>query len=403
MRASVRPSDGCVPSDGSVRFAPNRGSRQRAVSLALSRYAAVVLGLPLVVAVLFFGCGRTPPEAFWEPSAEDSAAIQAVINEHLADFLTDFDQISAPESLKIEGLIMIDTRLTNNQRTRLEQEMEENPYRQRFRVDALQHVFDTTEAAGYFFEQSMYAHLDTLREDTFCTVLFVESIPGYLDMHVYEYTAYLGDTLIFPSPGETLVLRVFDVSAFTDTSFKLQKEFLAHTSNGFFLQKEGGEWTYKKAMGGSRFYSPNPNDAPYLLLLFLKERGAEEQDTIWLRPDTLSNGIQRLYTASELPTYAPGDTLQVTISPYTDVPDADFYAYLDGRRYDFSTATTSNTIQLAPDIEPGVHRLYVEQTPIPVYYEASGKPFEMRGADDKEEGRYVSAVWGIAINIEGGE
>jgi hypothetical protein len=397
MRASV------LPSDGSVRFAPNRGSRQRARSGARSRFAAVALGLPLVVAVLFFGCGRVPPEAFWEPSAEDSAAIQAVIDEHLADFLTGFDKISAPESLKIEGLIVIDTSLTSEQGTRLEQEMEENPYRQRFRVDALQHVFEKTDQGGYFFEQTLYAHLDTLREDTFCTVLFVESIPGYLDMHVYEYTQYLRDTLIFPSPGETLVLRVFNDTMFTDTSFKLQKEFLAHTSNGFFLQKDGGEWMLKKTMGGSRFYTPNPNDAPYLLWLYLKEYRAEETDTIHLRPDTLESGIQRLYTADELPTYAAGETLQVQISPWTDVPDADFYAYLDGKRYDFTNATTSRIIPLPADIEPGIHRLYVEQTPIPVYYEASGKPFEQREEGDKEEGRYVSAVWGIAINIEGGE
>ena len=93
MRASV------LPSNGSVRFAPNRGSRQRAGSVARSRFAVVALGLPLVVVVLFFGCGRTPPESFWEPSAEDSTEIQAVIDEHLADFLIDFDQISAPESL----------------------------------------------------------------------------------------------------------------------------------------------------------------------------------------------------------------------------------------------------------------------------------------------------------------
>ncbi|UCG42678.1 MAG: hypothetical protein JSU73_12585 [candidate division WOR-3 bacterium] len=396
MRASV------LPSDGSVRFAPNRGSRPRVGSVARSRIAAAALGLPLAVAVLFFGCGRVPPEAFWEASAEDSAAIQAVVDEHLADFLTDFDQISAPESLKIEGLIVIDTSLTNEQGTRLQDEMEENPYRQRFRVDALQHVFEKTDQGGYFFEQRLYAHLDTLREDTFCTVLFVESIPGYLDMHVYEYTQYLKDTLIFPSPGETLVLRMFD-SQFSDTSFKLQKEFLAHTSNGLFLQKESGEWKFKKTMGGSRFYTPNPNDAPYLLLLYLKEYGAEEVDTIWLRPDTLENGIQRLYAAGELPTYAAGETLQVQISPYTDVPDADFYAYLDGKRYDFRNATTSWEIPLPADIEPGIHRLYVEQTPIPVYYEASGKPFEKREPDDTEEGRYVSAVWGIAINIEGGE
>jgi hypothetical protein len=402
MRASVRPSDGCVPSDGSVRFAPNRGSRQRAGSVALSRFAVVALGLPLVVAVLFFGCGRTPPEAFWEPSAEDSTAIQAVIDSLLADFLIDFDQVEFPDSLRIEGLVPIDTSLTPDQRAKLEQEMEENPYRQRFRVDALQHVFGETEAGGYFFEQTLYAHLDTLREDTVCTVLFVESIPGYLDMHVYEYTRYIKDTLIFPSPGETLVLRVFSDTLY-DTSFTLQKHFLAHTSNGLFLQKEGGEWVFKKTMGGSRFYSPNPNDAPYLLLLFVKKYGAEQQDTIWLRPDTLKNGIQRLYASGELPTYAPGDTLQVVISPYTDVPDADFYAYLDGKRYDFDNATTSNEIPLPADIAPGVHRLYVEQTPIPVYYEASGKPFEKRGEGDKEEGRYVSAVWGIAINIEGGE
>lgn len=348
--------------------------------------AATVLGLGLLLAAGWFGCGRVPPAGFWEPSAEDSAAIDAAVQAQKTMFKTSFNEL---------GFLACDTVMPGTTRTRLQSEIAENPFKQRYRTDSLEHRFFTD---SFDLEYSFIATIDTLMEvngaettyvqETTATVTLVESIPGVLRMHAFRYTRFLRDTLFFPAPGETLRLQFYD-TLFSDTSMVVEKSLYGTTTDGAVLRKSAGAWSLWKVAGGSRFYAPSPDDAPYLAYLYLTN--GEREDTIQLRPDTLQQGIQRFYDIEdELPVYRVGDSLWVR-SIATTVLDAANYSYLDRERYEFKA---SDKIYLA---EPGLHRLYFEQIPIEVLYEASGKPFE-RG--DEVEGQYRSVVWGMMLKVE---
>jgi hypothetical protein len=348
--------------------------------------AAVVLGLGLLLAAGWFGCGRVPPPGFWEPDAADSTAIDAAVSANASLFETSFNEL---------GFLHCDTVMPGTTGTRLRSEIAENPFKQRFRVDSMEHRFFSD---SFELEYSFIATIDTLMEvngaettyvqETTATVTLVESIPGVLRLHAYAYTRYLRDSLFFPSPGETLRLQFYD-TLFSDTSMVVEKSLYGTTTDGAVFKKSAGAWSLWKVAGGSRFYAPTPDDAPYLAYLYLSN--GEVEDTIQLRPDTLQSGIQRFYdTETELPVYQVGDSLRVR-SIATTVLDAANYSYLDRVRHEFRA---SDKIFLA---EPGIHRLYFEQIPIEVLYEASGKPFE-QGAEN--EGQYVSVVWGMMFKVE---
>ncbi|OYD17307.1 hypothetical protein CH330_00505 [candidate division WOR-3 bacterium JGI_Cruoil_03_51_56] len=321
---------------------------------------AAGLGLCLFVAVLFFGCGRTPPEEIWEPDSEDSTAVDGIIQANMDLFLSAFNEAN---------LDTIDKALPGTTATRLAKEMAENPFKQRFRCDAIQHEFFSD---SFDLEYSFIANLDTAKAETTNTVTIVETIPGKFHMHAYSYTRYLRDTVF--ETGETL--HLYD-SGFSDTSMIVVKELSGTSTNGCVLKKEDGNWQLWKLAGGSRFYSPNPEDAPYLAYLYLTN-GSEEYK-ITLRPDTSQYGIQRFYDLEdELPTFKVGDTIYVR-GLATTVLDAANYFYFDGVRHEFKS---SDKIPLT---QAGIHRLYAEQIPIEVLYEIGGD--------------YSSVVWGIAVKV----
>jgi len=345
-----------------------------------------VLGLGLLVTASHFGCGRIPPPGFWEPSAEDSTGLDNAIQAVKDVFTTSFNEMMFMEA---------DTVMPGTTGTRLRAEIDENPFKQRFRVDSIEHVFFTD---SFDLEYSFIATIDTLMEvngaettyvqETTATVTMVESIPGVFRMHAFSYTRYLRDSLFFPSPGETLTLQFYD-TLFSDTSMVVEKNLYGTTTDGAVFKKTGGTWDLWKVGGGSRFYAPTPDDAPYLAYCYLTN--GDQSDTIELRPDTLQSGIQRFYDMEdELPTYRVGDSIYCS-SLATTVLDAANYLHFRGERYEWSS---SDKIALT---EPGVFRLYLEQIPIEVTYEATGAPFEQAS---EMEGDYVAVVWGIQIKVE---
>ena len=93
------------------------------------------------------------------------------------------------------------------------------------------------------------------------TVTVVESLPGELRLRTFSYTKYLRDSLFFPSPGETLVLQFFEQS-FSPLERIVRKTFTGAQTDGAVLRKVNGTWQPWKYAGGSRFFAPNPNDAP---------------------------------------------------------------------------------------------------------------------------------------------
>jgi len=323
----------------------------------------VAIGLGLVVAMLYLGCGRSPEEPFWEPNADDSAGIAAVVDSNRALFASEFNELT---------MLKCDTVWPGTTLTRFRKELRENPYKPRFRTDSLQHVFFSD---SFELEYKFVANLDTARSETTATVTFAETIPGILKLHAFKYTRFLKDTVI----GED-TLQLYD-TLFTDTSFYVEKPLYGTMLNGCVLKKTGGAWTLWKVAGGSRFWAPNPDDAPYLAYVYLTAKnavGETTQYTMNLRPDSTHNGIQRLYTMEELPTFRVGDSLW-SRGLATTVLDAANYLHFGAERHEFRS---SDKIGLTA---AGTFKVYMEQIPIEILYEQGGQ--------------YTALVWGMPIRV----
>ncbi|MEO0081257.1 MAG: hypothetical protein ABIL25_03060 [candidate division WOR-3 bacterium] len=318
----------------------------------------VAIGLGLFAAALYVGCGRMPEEPFWEPNAEDTTAIESIVQANKALFMTSFAEGS---------LAPLDTALSDTNKKRLKKEMTENPFKQRFRTNGLQHLFFTD---SFDLEYRFVATLDTAKAETTCTVFMAETIPGLLRLHAYSYTRFLRDSVI-----GTDTLKFYD-TVFSAIDTVIEKRLNATTLDGCVLKKEGGQWKLWKRGGASRLYAPTPDDAPYLDRIFITN--GRKEDTFMLRPDTLHHGVQRFYADDELPTFTVGDSIYVR-SLLTTVVDAKNLLYFDGERHEFKS---SDKIALT---RPGLFRLYVEQIPIDVLYEMGGT--------------YVGLVWGAWIRV----
>ncbi|MFO7675804.1 MAG: hypothetical protein R6X12_05775, partial [bacterium] len=231
--------------------------------------------------------------------------------------------------------------------------------------------------------------------ETTATVTVVESIPGLLRYRAFSYTKYLRDSLIETQPGETLALPFFE-QVFSPISREVVKTFEGASIDGAVLRKSGGSWSPWKWSGGSRFYAPNPNDAPYVVYMGLVAKRVGMADTTFrmlLRPDTLNYGMQRFYTTEELPTFRVGDSLTVRQTGIlSTIGDVAAYVYFRGKRYEFLTSRSDRV----PLTEPGVFTLYATQTPIDVTYEVVGDRLEL---DPAVSGTAVGTVWGIRIRV----
>jgi hypothetical protein len=330
----------------------------------------------VVLCAVFLGCGRTAPEPFWQPTKDDSAGIASAIEQNKALFATGLAELA---------LTFCDTTLPGTTAVIFRKEVKGNPFKQRFRLDSLQHVFDT---AAYDLEYTFTANVDsvlqpdsTIITETTCTVTLAETIPGTLYMHAWRMTDSLRESIIIVPPNETLRLPLYDTVA-TDCDTVITKPIAGASVDGCVLKKTGGQWELWKVGGGSRFYAPGPDDAPYIVSFYLASR--DRVDTVFLRPDTLHYGIQRFYTfatGGQLLTFDTTDFVKV--SKVTTVPgDFGNYVYLDNHRVELS-----DTIRFSA-ADTGLHRLYLEQVPAAMLWEVKGK--------------YVATVWGVPIRVVGG-
>lgn len=326
--------------------------------------ACVLVATGLMMVILgSFGCGRMPPAEFWKPDAADSAAIRSVVqaNKPLLEMRFTEDNFQYLEWLISDSIVR--------------KAIKDNPFKQRYKCDSLRHIFF---ADSIKFNFSFIAVVDTAGQETTATVTVVESIPGSLQLHAVKYTRFVKESLIV-TPSETIRLPYHD-TVFTDTSMVVEKPLYGVALGGCVLRKESGEWKLWKLAGGQRFYAPNPDDAPYLVSVYLTN-GVRE-DTITLRPDTLHFGMQRLYEYPDgLLSYHLGDSVWVR-ALLTAATDANNFVFFNGKRYRMAV---TNKIALP---QTGVHQLYVEQIPYPVFYDAGGE--------------LNAVVWGIPINIKGG-
>lgn len=356
---------------------------------------ALALGAVLVASALLAGCGRTPPEALWEPSSEDTTAIMNWVEANRSLFSAAFND---------DSLRACDTIMPGTTATRMRGEIAENPFKQRIRYNALQHVFDTE---GYTFKPSFIATIDTLMsvagtettwtQETTATLTVAESLPGELRIQAFAYTKYLRDSLFEPSPGESLWLQVYE-QRFSPIDRIVKKRFEGWNTDGAVLKKVNGAWQPWKYAGGSRFFAPNANDAPYVVWMDLVVKRLGMPDTtmrLLLRPDTVNFGMQRLYAPEELPTFRVGDSVTIRQGGggvLSTIGDVAAYKYFRGKRYEFMTSRTDRV----PLTEPGVFTLFATQTPIAVMYEIEGNRLEL---DPEYSGGYVGTVWGIRIRV----
>ncbi|MBM3330709.1 hypothetical protein FJY68_02515 [candidate division WOR-3 bacterium] len=337
-----------------------------------------------LLAVAFFGCGRTAPEGFWEPTKDDTAGIKAVIEANKGYFRTGLAELA---------MMMCDTALPGTTRMILGDELLGNRFKGRYRLDAMEHVLDSqafkyTFIAGLNLDSLM--RVDSLRNpwettwvepgsETTCTVTMAETIFGTLVTHAWKKTTYLYDSQIVISPTETLRLPFYSaVMDSCDTT--ITKPIAGASFEGCVLKKEDGEWTLWKMAGGGRFYAPGPDDAPYIVRFALKTAD-NRVDTVNLRPDTTHYGIQRFYSVDDqLLTYSVGDRVTVT-SLFTNMGDAFDYLYFNGKRYEFRDTLKFDSLS------PGsIYRLSLEHIPAPVLWDVDGD--------------YSATTWGIPIRIQ---
>jgi len=332
----------------------------------LTRLAGAALAATLCLG--FFGCGRTAPEGFWEPTKDDSAGIVAAIEQNKSYFKTGLAELA---------MVLCDSTLPGTTGAILRKELQGNPYKQRFRLDSLEHVFFTD---SFQMEYKYIAGLDTLEQETTCTVTLAETIPGVLRIHAWAKSESVGvDTIIVP-PSDTLLLTVFSDTMIRSSSY-VEKPIVGASTDGCVLKKVDGTWQLWKMSGGGRFYAPGPEDAPYIL--YIRLLSSTRTDTVLLRPDTLHYGIQRLYSVdpadNQLLTFSSSDWVKAS-NLLTNQPDAYDYVYFNGRRYEYK-----DTVKF-DGMTPGIYRLSLEHIPAPVLWEMQGK--------------YVSTVWGVPIRIQ---
>ncbi|MEO0071324.1 MAG: hypothetical protein ABIK39_04495 [candidate division WOR-3 bacterium] len=326
----------------------------------------VAIGFILTIAGIW-GCGRMPPAEPWQPTAADSAGIDSVVKAYKQLLKLDFPEL---------GFQFLKWTVPD---TILKKAISDNPFRQKYRCDSLQHIFSAESLQ--FFKFSFVATLDTAEQETTATVTVVETIPGILRLHAFQYTRFLRDSIII-TPGETLRLKFYD-SVFTDTSMIVEKPMQGVVNGGCVLRKEDGEWRFWKWDGGQRFSAPTPEDAPYLLAADIKD--GVKTTRYYLRPDTTQFGVQRFYGTGELLSYKAGDSLWVTpVNVLTTDPNHFYFFFFKGIRYPMGD---TNKIRFGlPDT--GVQRLFIEKIPYEVFYDAGGE--------------LNAAGWGIPIYIQGG-
>jgi hypothetical protein len=336
------------------------------------RRPAQLAGAALAVALclMLLGCGRTPPVGFWEPTKDDSAGIKSAIEANKGYFKTGLAELA---------MVLCDTVLPGTTATILRKELLGNPFKQRFRLNQLEHVFYTD---SYQMKYTFIAGLDTLAQETTCTVTLAETIPGMLRMHAWEMTDSLRESLIIVPPAETLRLP-FYASVMTPRDTVIQKVLAGASTDGCVLKKVNGAWVLWKMAGGGRFYAPGPEDAPIIGSFRLVS--ANRTDTVTLRPDTLHYGIQRLFSVDpadhQLLTFSTGDSVKVS-NLVTNMGDAYDYLYFNGRRYEFGDVVKFDSVT------PGIYRLFLEHIPAPVLWEVLGK--------------YTATAWGVPILVQGG-
>jgi len=321
-----------------------------------------------LLAVAFFGCGRTAPEDIWQPTSDDTVKIKAAIEQNKDYFRTGLAELA---------MQFCDTALPGTTRTILYKELAGNRFKGRFRVNAIQHVLDSPELKYTFI-----AGLDTLGQETTCTVTMAETVQtGKILMHAWEKTNYIRDSVIIVPPAETLRLP-FYTAVMESCDTVIEKPIDGASIEGCVFKKVDGTWQLWKMAGGGRFYSPGPNDAPYIVHFSL--RGANSRlDSVFLRPDTTHYGVQRLYSVSDqLLTYSVGDWVLVSV-PFTNQGNAYDYLYFNGKRYE-----VSDTLKF-DSVTPGIYRLSLEHIPASVLWEV-----------DAATSPYNATTWGIPIRIQ---
>ena len=342
-----------------------------------------------LLAAAIFGCGRTAPEEFWEPTKDDTAGIKAAIEASKGYFRTGLAELA---------MLYCDTALPGTTATILKDELTGNPYKRRFRLDSLQHVLDTTAyGLKYTFIATLDTVIDSFQRDTVwvesthteavATVTMAETIPGKVLMHAWERTDSVAVDTIVKSPTETLFLTRYSTTM-APCSTVIEKPFTGASIEGCVLRKGvDGVWQLWKMAGGGRFYAPGPDDAPYIDHFYLKSAN-NRVDTVFLRPDTLHYGMQRFYSRdNQLLTYNVGDWLVVSNVTTNQIQAYD-YVYFNGRRYGFRYPTVlgeSDTVRFVAE-DTGIHRLSTEHIPATVLWEVDGD--------------YNATTWGIPIRIQ---
>lgn len=333
------------------------------------------------VGILFFGCGRMPPPEFWTASPEDSAAVRKIITDgRWLDSLKFFFGDSARNSP-----ILAWSKATDS------------TFREALKFTRIKRHYFPKEFNRVITSYSVSDSIGATK-DTTITVRYKVKIEGSVFVRFDSATRYIKDTVIgeftYPLFSETLYsmdsLKKIDTLYPFDTLMELSLRGSGEWYM-FFDKDTSGDWQLMKRSGGTRFYIPDEEGAPYLGIVRLT--GDTRTDTIVLRPDTLHYGIQRLYPLDSIPTFAKNETIKVLLKReillghyFWDPVDVfAFLHYKDTlglRRADLIDGTA---VPIA-FTKTGLYQIFVEIVPRPVLTEKKTK--------------YEATVWGIPIRIK---
>jgi hypothetical protein len=275
-----------------------------------------LLGLLIIASMCFITCGNEPPEAFYEGTPEDDAAIDAILNNDYPELLVTTD-----------GLI--ETYVATTMPNVVFEDQDRI-----FRADSpivKQHVDSTA-----YVQDTMHRNYDRwYSKDTACTVYLIDTF--YVEDLAHRNRLLVGhyDSLFIGPTGDTnWVLRTIDTIIPAGDSAYYMDDIVGDGRRLIFLEPrrtttptvdpETGdttyaiitpfEWQLKRISYGSYYYPTRGTDLPTINRVLL-DRGTSVDTILSSSYDTTYTGhvMNRFKAIDSLLEYTTGDSVLVTI------------------------------------------------------------------------------------------
>jgi hypothetical protein len=356
-----------------------------------------LLGLLLIASMCFITCGNEPPEAFYEGTPEDDAAIDAILNNDYPELLVTTDGFfETYVPVNVPNIVFNDQdRIFRADSPLIKQHIDSS----RFVLDTIHRNYDRwyskdTACTVYLidtFNVESWVHvdlrlighydsigIDTVYGDTNYFIGTVDTIiPTGDDAYVPEDIAGDGRRLIFLEPRRSESEYVVDEET-GDTTYVIIEPF---------------DWQLKRISYGSYYYPTRGTDVPTINRVLL-DRGTSVDTIISSSYDTLYMGhvMDRFRSIDSLLEFTAGDSVLVTIE--FDDPEANqnavYFAFCAGdtlmERVQLPTVATGGRGTLTMNGQ-GIVNLYFEVVYRDSYYYVN-----------PNQG-YFATVWLIPVRV----